>query len=682
MDEIKIEKVEKFKKRYRKSEKLSAFINEIVDYVPTEEQFEKILNGEEKIYFGEGSIKVELDGNSFDIRYCDLDEEQKKRGKRPKIKEVFEENLGEIVEDSDLDEILIGKFERGDYKIIGNIENSHKSEKGKPVLDIKRKINEINKTNDEYDDQYEEDEYEYDEEEWDPYKEMEDLARYEDEKRQEFIWSLMKDNVVEFHLTKDPADLINFVDTKISRMIGFDQKNSHHCYDLWEHTLRTVEGIKPDGLTEEQFEKLRVAAFFHDIGKLDVAKFNEQTGQQVFYGHATQSADVARPMLEVLGYNQEEINQIVFYIGHHDDFISYKSKLEPFMINHEFIRGISPESVAEKMIENKFDFEKMGYNKDQIRVICYTLANGKKPEFQTKDGPIEIPVDMEEVKEKINSQKYNMPYDASVEDYKMLLKLCKADAGAQSEIAMQNGRQVGSKAEKLENMDNIESVVAQAYRNVTQIVNEMSHLKEDRDIAEHDMKMEDLGTSLPIMENEDIAKKYEELLSERIEMLKAEEDGEKRDKKAWELNSHLIELVEIFAESSPELQERLMEEKQIASREYYGDDKEEVVEFEDDDPEYIDALLEREIRTKEARDAGFEINEYGEIIRSAKQPTTEELEKMSEEELQEMIEKNNRIIESNKTLKKSLVERILNQQKIISEQQQEIMELNSQKKEL
>lgn len=293
--------------------------------------------------------------------------------------------------------------------------------------------------------------------------------------RQKFEESLLRTDMVEYYLSKTPEELESELGPEVARMVGFAQKNSHHCYDLWEHTLRTVEGIKPDGLTPEQFKKLRVSAFFHDIGKPDVAKFNDKTGQQVFYGHAMHSVDVAKPILTKLGYSEQEIDQLGFYIGHHDDFISYKTQLAPFMKNHEFIRGITPETISEKMFENKYDFEKMGYDKDQIRAICYTLANGRKPEFRTKDGPIEIPIDMEEVKTKICSQKYNVRYDASLEDYRMLLQLCKADAEAQSEIAIQNGIQVGSKAEKLENMENIENSVSEAYKQTTQILAKMPH---------------------------------------------------------------------------------------------------------------------------------------------------------------------------------------------------------------
>lgn len=293
---------------------------------------------------------------------------------------------------------------------------------------------------------------------------------YKVEQRIDFEKSLLRNDVVDYYLSRTKEELEAKFGREVSRMVGFDQNNSHHCYDLWEHSLRTIEEIDIENLTLEQFKMLRVAAFFHDIGKVDVAQFNERTKQQVFYGHPMRSAELSRPLLEKLGYSKNEIEKIAFFIGHHDDFISYKTKLAPFMENHQFIRKIDEVTVAEKIIENKFDFISMGYNTGQIRIICYSLAHGKKPHFKTKNQESISDVDMDCVKEKMNSLKYKGLYDASLEDYKMLLKLCKADAKAQSEVAIQNGKVVGSKKEKLENLTNIEKVISKAYNMALEIL--------------------------------------------------------------------------------------------------------------------------------------------------------------------------------------------------------------------
>lgn len=262
----------------------------------------------------------------------------------------------------------------------------------------------------------------------------------------------------------------------VTRMFGFDQKNSHHCYDLMEHTLRAAEAIKRDDLTEEEFTKLRIAAFFHDIGKPDVASFNEKTGQQVFYGHAAHSVEVAKPILEELGYSEDEIAEISFYIGHHDDFISYKTNMQPWMKNHEYIREITPDTVSEVIIRNKYDFEAMGYDEHQTKYICYTLVHdGKEPNFMFNGEPVKIDVNMDEVREKIESGKYNTSFIPTAKNYDMLLRLCRADALAQSEIAMQNGKQVGTRKEKVENIENIQSACEEAFHSVSEKVGEYSN---------------------------------------------------------------------------------------------------------------------------------------------------------------------------------------------------------------
>ena len=310
--------------------------------------------------------------------------------------------------------------------------------------------------------------------------------------RQQFEESLLREDVVEYYLSKTPEELEAELGTEVARMVGFEQKNMHHCYDLWGHTLHTVEAVDTTGLTEGQAKKLKVAAFFHDIGKPDVTGFNPKTEQQTFYNHAVHSVDIAKPILESLGYSESEINQISFFIGHHDDFINYKPSLNPKQKGHAFFREINPSTVSEIVTQNKYDFDKLGFesylpthteseetnkknnainneNKLKIRYICSTLNNnGVEPVFKDFRGnPINISVDMEDVQSKIFSGEYDAQYIPSLEDYQLLLELCKADARAQSEeVKDKSGNIVDSRKRKLETMEKIEQVIPEAYKNV------------------------------------------------------------------------------------------------------------------------------------------------------------------------------------------------------------------------
>ena len=55
-------------------------------------------------------------------------------------------------------------------------------------------------------------------------------------------------------------DVIGAVLPEILPMVGFDQRNPHHCYDVWEHTLHALDTVPSDPV-------LRWAVLFHDMGK-------------------------------------------------------------------------------------------------------------------------------------------------------------------------------------------------------------------------------------------------------------------------------------------------------------------------------------------------------------------------------------------------------------------------------
>lgn len=327
-------------------------------------------------------------------------------------------------------------------------------------------------------------------------------AEENDSRREEFEESLLREDVVEYYLSKTPEELEEEFGTEVSRMVGFEQKNAHHCYDLWQHTLHTVASIDTTGLTEEQAKKLKVAAFFHDIGKPDVVGFNPRTNQQNFINHAVHSVDIARPVLENLGYSTEEIQQISFYIAHHDDFLNYKGKVADKDKSHVFFRETTPSAVAEIVVQNQIDWEKLGIqcylpthtgdesvdkrngsinsaNNIKKRYICSALVNGVEPTFRDfKNQPIKVDVDMDDIRAKLATGEYSADYIPTEEDYRLLLEICKADARAQSEevitVDPRTKREVvtDTRDRKVSTMQNIGEVIAVAYRDGTDKISE------------------------------------------------------------------------------------------------------------------------------------------------------------------------------------------------------------------
>lgn len=76
---------------------------------------------------------------------------------------------------------------------------------------------------------------------------------------------------------------------ELSPMLHTPQRTPFHAYDLWEHTLRTVEA------TDAQLP-LRWAALLHDAGK-PAAATHDADGTSHFKGHAAISAGITEEIM-------------------------------------------------------------------------------------------------------------------------------------------------------------------------------------------------------------------------------------------------------------------------------------------------------------------------------------------------------------------------------------------------
>ena len=85
------------------------------------------------------------------------------------------------------------------------------------------------------------------------------------------------------------APVLTQVIPELMPLMGFDQKNPHHQYDIFTHTAQVVAGTPAD-------LAVRWAALLHDIGKPGCFSLDEQ-GQGHFYGHAKLGAQIADGIL-------------------------------------------------------------------------------------------------------------------------------------------------------------------------------------------------------------------------------------------------------------------------------------------------------------------------------------------------------------------------------------------------
>lgn len=97
---------------------------------------------------------------------------------------------------------------------------------------------------------------------------------------------------------------------EISPMIGFDQRNKHHCFDVWQHTIAVVENSPPTPTG-------RWSALLHDVGKPGCFSL-DAGGTGHFYGHVSAGEDIANTVMRRLKFDNATRDRIMILLAHHD----------------------------------------------------------------------------------------------------------------------------------------------------------------------------------------------------------------------------------------------------------------------------------------------------------------------------------------------------------------------------
>lgn len=105
-------------------------------------------------------------------------------------------------------------------------------------------------------------------------------------------------------------DILTVFLPEIAPMFDMEQRNPHHCYDVWEHTLHAMANIAPD-------PTLRLAMLFHDIGKPYTFALDE-AGVGHCIGHSGVGAQMARDILTRLRCDRETMDAVVTLVEWHD----------------------------------------------------------------------------------------------------------------------------------------------------------------------------------------------------------------------------------------------------------------------------------------------------------------------------------------------------------------------------
>ena len=90
------------------------------------------------------------------------------------------------------------------------------------------------------------------------------------------------------------------------------QVNKHHCYNVGDHILKTMESIESDRI-------LRLTMLLHDIAK-PVMKTTDRNGIDHFKGHPEKGAEMAEAILKRLKCDNDTMRKVCLLIRQHDEW--------------------------------------------------------------------------------------------------------------------------------------------------------------------------------------------------------------------------------------------------------------------------------------------------------------------------------------------------------------------------
>ena len=131
---------------------------------------------------------------------------------------------------------------------------------------------------------------------------MENVSR--ERIKEEFTKIIMSDNPMIALNMAERLGVLSYISPIFEKMIGVKQNKDAHKYDVWEHSLRTLQYASDKGYELET----RLAALFHDIAKPETKR--EQSGKTTFYGHEVIGSRIARETLRNLTYSNEIVEKV------------------------------------------------------------------------------------------------------------------------------------------------------------------------------------------------------------------------------------------------------------------------------------------------------------------------------------------------------------------------------------
>lgn len=150
----------------------------------------------------------------------------------------------------------------------------------------------------------------------------------------ELMKLLCGDNVL--NVLTEFRSIIGVFMPELKLEFDFKQYGKKHGYDVWMHTVHTVNNIENDPI-------LRLTMLLHDTGKIATHAIDEN-GNSTFKNHAAVGGVIAENILRRLKFSKEYINTVSYLVSIHD-----KEVPETRVQVKEYIRDLGEENFIRLM---------------------------------------------------------------------------------------------------------------------------------------------------------------------------------------------------------------------------------------------------------------------------------------------------------------------------------------------
>ena len=161
----------------------------------------------------------------------------------------------------------------------------------------------------------------------------------------------------------------------------FDQRNPYHLYSLYEHTMRVVSNV-PKNI------RLRYAALFHDLGKLET-EVHDDFGVSHYAGHAEASYYYAQDLLEQFTMKQKDKLYILDLIRYHGIRMSQGIQ-SVYEIVHQFGFEFAEDLIALKRADNMSKSDKALYQVVKCDQFTKDLTIIKNEQWPLKVADLKV----------------------------------------------------------------------------------------------------------------------------------------------------------------------------------------------------------------------------------------------------------------------------------------------------